>query len=172
MSNFAIIDLECHKSNLVELIEEYFEWLYTEVRKKYKVEVLPDGITYRQFAELIVDEFAFFNPPEGISYILFVDEEAAGMGALRKLNSTIGEITRMYIRPQHRGIGLRKELVELLMKKGKEFRFSSIFLCTGVFMQTALHLYRSFGFYEREEYPESEVPQEMKPFWLFMEKKI
>ncbi|MHA1541858.1 MAG: GNAT family N-acetyltransferase [Candidatus Hodarchaeales archaeon] len=108
MSEFVIIDLECHRSILVDLIEEFFAWIYPEIKTNYNIEVLPTDISYHEFADIIVEEFAFFTPPNGISYLVYVDEEVAGMGALRNMNKNIGEITRMYIRPNYRGKGLGK----------------------------------------------------------------
>jgi hypothetical protein len=100
MSEFVVIDLEFHRSILVDLNEEFFEWVYTEIEKKFKIQVLPtDDISYQEFADIIVDESEYFTPPKGISYLVYVDEEVAGMGALRYMNKNIGEITRMYIRP-------------------------------------------------------------------------
>ncbi|MHA1967393.1 MAG: GNAT family N-acetyltransferase [Candidatus Hodarchaeales archaeon] len=173
MSNFVIIDLESHRSILVNLNEEFFKWIYTEIRTKYNIEILPtNDISFREFANIIVEEFAFFTPPEGISYLLYVEEEVAGMGALRNLNDDIGEIKRMYIRPKYRGKGLGKKMLKQLLKKGKEFGFSTIYLNTGPFMKSARHIYHSFGFIERQEYPGSEILEKMKSFWLFMEKDI
>ena len=94
------------------------------------------------------------------------------MGALRKLNKNIGEIKRMYIKPKYRGKGFGKEMLGLLLKKGKEFGFSSIRLDTGKFMVAAQQVYRLAGFQEREQYLESEVPTNFLPYWLFMEKFI
>jgi GNAT superfamily N-acetyltransferase len=173
MSDLVIIELESHRSILVDLNEEYFKWVYNEIRTNYNIEVLPtNDISHRQFASIIVDEFAFFTPPEGISYLLYIDDEVAGMGALRSMNKDIGEIKRMYIRPIYRGKGLGKKILKQLLKKGKEFGFSRIYLNTGPFMKSARQMYHSFGFIEREEYNGSEILEEMKPFWLFMEKEI
>ena len=94
------------------------------------------------------------------------------MGALRNMNENIGEIKRMYIRPNFRGKGLGKKMLKQLLKKGKEFGFSRIYLNTGPFMKSARTMYHSFGFNEREEYEGSELLEEMKPFWLFMEREI
>ena len=94
------------------------------------------------------------------------------MGALRKLEEGIGEIKRMYIKPEYRGKGLGKEMLQHLLSKGKESGFSAIYLETGAFMMTAQHLYRSVGFYDRKEYPETEVPPQLRHLWLFMEKRL
>ena len=94
------------------------------------------------------------------------------MGALRKLKIDVGEIKRMYIQPEYRGNGYGKAMLTQLLKKGKEFGFSTIRLDTGKFMDAAHYVYRSAGFQEREIYPETEVPPLLQPFWLYMEKFI
>ena len=93
------------------------------------------------------------------------------MGALRKLRGGIGEIKRMYIKPEYQGRGLGKEMLQRLLSKGEESGFSVFYLETGAFMATAQHLYRSMGFHYREEYPETEVPPQLRHVWLFMEKR-
>ncbi|MHA2096363.1 MAG: GNAT family N-acetyltransferase [Candidatus Hodarchaeales archaeon] len=173
MSNFVIIDLESHRSILVDLNEEFFTWVYTKIREKYDIQILPtNDLSYRDFADVIVDEFAFFTPPEGIAYLLYVDEEVAGMGALRNINKDVGEIKRMYIRQKYRGKGLGKEMLQQLLKKAKKLGFTRIYLNTGPFMESARRIYQSLGFVEREEYPGSEILDKMKPFWLYMEKDL
>ena len=172
MSNFLIIDLERHREILVTLLEEFFTWVYGEIKMNYHIEVLPDDMSTLDFASIIVDEFAFFSPPEGISYLIYLDEQVAGMGALRILSKNIGEITRMYVRPEYRGKGLGKQLLEQLLKKGEEFGFSTIYLNTAHFMKNAQKMYTRFGFIKRGEYPESELPDTIKPFFLYMEKEV
>ncbi len=78
----------------------------------------------------------------------------------------------MYIKPNYKGYGYGKKILELLLKKGQEFGFSSVRLDTGKFMAAAQRVYRLAGFQERERYVESEVPTFFLPHWLFMEKFI
>jgi hypothetical protein len=40
------------------------------------------------------------------------------------------------------------------------------------FMTAAHGLYRSSGFVDIEPYPESEIPDEHKPHWVFMERTL
>jgi len=54
---------------------------------------------------------------------------------------------------------------------GREFGFSSFLLETSKFMTIAHHLYKSAGFIEREEYPESETPKTLRSYQIYMEKK-
>ena len=71
--------------------------------------------------------------------------------------------------PINRSIG--KQMLNRLLEVGREFGCSSFRLDSAKFMTVAQYIYRSAGFVEREEYPESEVPAAFRPYWLFMEKK-
>ena len=81
-------------------------------------------------------------------------------------------IKRMYITSAHRGKGYGKALFKHLIEKGKEFGCLTIQLETAKFMKAAQYIYREAGFYYRNEYPDTEVPKDQRPFWLFMEKKL
>lgn len=98
------------------------------------------------------------------------DEIIIGMGGLQGLSQEIGMIKRIYIRPEQRGNGYGRNILHHLINKGEELDFSVLRLDTGKFMTAAIYLYRSAGFSDIEAYPETEVPLEGHPYWLFMEK--
>jgi len=126
--------------------------------------------TIREYVDEHLEELTSLSPPHGIIYLLSVDGNVEGMGAIRKLRDEIGEIKRMYIRPFYRGRGYGKQMLDKLLEAGREFGCSTFLLDTAKFMTAAQHIYRSAGFKEREEYPESEIPATFLPYWLFMEK--
>ncbi|UCH02861.1 MAG: GNAT family N-acetyltransferase [Candidatus Bathyarchaeota archaeon] len=94
------------------------------------------------------------------------------MGALKKLEDGIGEIKRMYIRPEHRGQGYGKTILNRLIDKSRELGYSTIRLDTADFMTTAQSMYRSAGFTMRDKYSGSEIPEWYQPYTVFMEKKL
>jgi N-acetylglutamate synthase-like GNAT family acetyltransferase len=95
-----------------------------------------------------------------------------GMGALHQIREKTGEIKRMYIRPAYQGKGYGRALLQKLLQKAKEFGYYSIYLDSARFMTTAQHLYRSFGFIECKEYPETEIPPQLRSHWLYMKKTL
>jgi len=171
MVEFIPINLDLHKSHLIKLTEEYFTWIGDELQKRYNIETLSIiGENIIEYIEETLEDLTAYIPPEGIYYVLQIKQKIGGMGALRTLKRGIGEIKRMYIKPEYRKNGYGKKMLELLLEKAKEFGFSSIRLDTGEFMDAAQYVYRSVGFQEREIYPETEVPESFLPHWLFMEK--
>ena len=94
------------------------------------------------------------------------------MEAFKKLEDEVGEIKRLYIRPEYRGRGFGTEMFKRLIDKGKEFEYSTLRLNSMDFMTTARHVYRSAGFEEIDEYPGSEILEWYRPHCVFTEKKI
>ena len=173
MVDFIPINLELHKSHLLNLNFEYLSWIVDEMRQRYNIDLeLQMGVNIREYTTKFLEELSSYLPPDGIYYMIKKNNSIIGMGALRKIKSGVGEIKRMYIKPKYRGNGYGKELLEQLLKKVKEFGFSSVRLDTGEFMTAAHRVYRLAGFQEREQYIESEVPTFFLPHWLFMEKVI
>jgi len=173
MIEFVPIDITLHKNKLVELNTQYLSWIAEQLMEYYSIDLISIlGKSIHQYAIESVDKFVSFLPPEGFYYILQVEGKIAGMGALRKLYDNIGEIKRMYIKPEYRGKGLGKVMLKKLLKRGSEYGYSLIRLDTGPFMTAAQHIYCLAGFKVRDEYPESEVPQEFRDIWLYMEKKV
>jgi GNAT superfamily N-acetyltransferase len=119
-----------------------------------------------------IDDFTGIRLSEGIIYLLEIEGKAEGMVALRKLGDGVGEINRMYIRPEYRGRNYGKLMLNKLIDKGREFGYSIIRLDTVDFMTTAQHIYRSAGFTLIYEYSGSEIPEWLRPYTVFMEKKL
>jgi N-acetylglutamate synthase-like GNAT family acetyltransferase len=112
------------------------------------------------------------SAPHGICYLLQLDDAIIGMGALHQVKKNIAEIKRMYIGPKYLGKDHGEASFQQLLQRAKEFGYHSICLESGPFMTTAHHLYRSAGFVERGEYPETEVPPRLRSKWPFMEKTL
>lgn len=123
-----------------------------------------------EFVERQLESYVNLKPPEGILYILEVDGEAAGMGAITKYSDDIGEIHRMYNRPQYRGRGYAQQILNRLLEAGREFGYTTFRLATPKFAHAAQHIYRKAGFKDIEEYREISNPIATK-YWIRMEKK-
>lgn len=172
MVEFVQFDLRIHKEAFVKLNVEFLTWIADQFRENYQLDAVSMvGQTVPEYINAHLEDLTNLKPPDGIIYVLVDGGNIAGMGALRRLRDEVGEIKRMYIRPLHRGKGYGKQMVNELLKAGREFGCSSFFLETSKFMTVAQHIYRSAGFVEREEYPESETPSILRPYQMYMEKR-
>lgn len=173
MAEFVVFDPGRHRATFAKLCAEYFDWMASELQRSYGIDVsLTLGTTVPDYVERNVDAFIASLSSGGVLYFLQEKEETIGMGALVELKEGTGEIKRMYVKPEYRGKGLGREMLRLLLAKAKEYGLSEIYLETGAFMTSAQGLYRSMGFHDRSEYPETEVPPQLRRFWIFMEKQI
>jgi N-acetylglutamate synthase-like GNAT family acetyltransferase len=163
--------LRIHRSQVIDLNMEYMNWVLRESAALRDL-VATSAVSVREHVTSIIEKLCSDVPPHGIYYLLELEGAIIGMGALHQIREKTGEIKRMYIRPAYRGKGFGKALLQQLLQKAKEFGYHSIYLDSARFMTAAHHLYRSFGFIECKEYPETEVPPQLRSHWLYMKKTL
>ena len=93
-----------------------------------------------------------YAPPQGRLLLAGVDGESAGCIALRPIESGIGEVKRLYVRPAFRGRGIAKRLAAELVAAARAIGYAGLRLDTLEFMHEAAALYRSLGFVEIAPY--------------------
>jgi len=89
-----------------------------------------------------------FLPPRGCLLLARLFGEPIGCGALRTLEPGVGEIKRMWIAPDARGLGVGRRLLTELEHVARKRRLRVIRLDTNASLTEALHLYRSSGYHE------------------------
>jgi putative acetyltransferase len=92
----------------------------------------------------------------GASGVLLVVEgpggAIVGTAAVRRLDSGIGEIKRMWVRPECQGLGLGRRLIDRCLEEARSLGFQLVRLDSEQRMEAALHIYRSRGFTEIPDY--------------------
>ncbi|WMO16816.1 GNAT family N-acetyltransferase [Pseudoalteromonas piscicida] len=79
-----------------------------------------------------------------------------------------GELKRLYVKPNHRGLGLSKAILSELIAFADNRQYPLIRLETGVKQPEALRLYARFGFIERKEFGD----YKSDPLSVYMELKL
>lgn len=129
-----------------------------ELLKEYTDSILLQGDEVKQtlFEQNIKEELIYpakkYQYPSGRLYLAHVNDKAAGCVALRKIDENYCEMKRLYVRPEYRGAGISKLLVEQLIQDATEIGYQYMRLDTFPFMTTAIKMYKKYGFYEIESY--------------------
>lgn len=93
-----------------------------------------------------------FVPPRGCLLVARLFGAPIGCGALRTLESGIGEIKRMWISPRARGLGVGRRLLAELERAAEKRRMRAVRLDTNKSLSEALRLYRSSGYREIQRF--------------------
>jgi len=94
-----------------------------------------------------------YAPPDGRLLLAECDGQLAGCVALHKLEDGICEMKRLYLRPQFRGKGLGRSLVDRIIAEARQIGYSRMRLDTvEPVMKDAVGLYRKIGFREIAPY--------------------
>jgi len=88
--------------------------------------------------KLIADAVAFFVTRDGGS--------PAGCGGIKLFGTEYGEIKRMYVRPEFRGLGFAKLLLDHLADYAKSHGVGILRLETAIHQHAAIRLYEQTGF--------------------------
>lgn len=93
-----------------------------------------------------------YAPPSGRLLLAKHEREPLGCIALQRVDATRGEMKRLYIRPNARGLGLGRTLVTRILDDAKTIGYATLVLDTLPSMIEAQHLYETFGFRDIEPY--------------------
>ena len=130
--------LECD-----ELFVEYMQWLIGELNLIQPVDyVTQEPLVNAAFRE----EWPQMLSDQGRMYLITDGTTKAGVVALHPRSQTEAEVKRMYVRPDHRGKGLSRVLLDRLVEDSRLIGYSTVVLESLVFMKSAHSLYESAGF--------------------------
>jgi putative acetyltransferase len=80
-------------------------------------------------------------------FVLRTDGMPAGCGGILFVDGEYGEIKRMYVRPELRGLGLGRRILEHLTRHAMSRGITLLRLETGIHQQEAIALYERQGFH-------------------------
>ena len=128
-----------------ELFEEYAAWLGI-------------SLCFQNFDKELAELPGDYAAPNGRLFLAVEGDEVMGCVALRKIGARVGEMKRLYVRPEFRGRGLGRTLTEELIAEATRMGHASLRLDTlpGK-MDQAMAMYRSLGFQEIAPYYKNPV---------------
>ena len=92
------------------------------------------------------------TPPAGVFVIARLGGQAIGCGGLKVKDRRIGEIKRMWVAPDARGLGLGRRVLETLERHARELGLRTLRLETNRALTEAQALYRRCGYREVEPF--------------------
>ncbi|HEX2312668.1 MAG TPA: GNAT family N-acetyltransferase [Thermomonospora sp.] len=104
-----------------------------------------------QQAELEARYAGTDEAPKGIDpqvafLVARIDREPVGCAGLKPLEPRVAEVTRMYVRPAHRGQGISRRLLAALEERAQAAGLRTLRLETGDLQPESIGLYQSSGY--------------------------
>jgi GNAT superfamily N-acetyltransferase len=152
-----------HDAEIRDLETEYFAWVNAQLGAEFGIALDTNRMIARDLSEL-----EMYFPPRGGLFLAHVDGALAGMIFLTELRPKTGQIRRMYVRDANRRRGLARKLFEIAIQAAKDLKFSELLLESPISWQGAHALYREMRFQDVPMYTESEVPEHLRKYWVFM----
>ncbi len=145
----------------------YLSWGNDELEARHGFRLPVEEAVEHDLAE--IEKFA---PPDGRLLLALDGDDVIGTAAMRRIGPETAEIKRMFVDPGRRRAGTGRAMLEALISAARDAGYSLVRLDSPDFMTAAHSLYRSEGFEDIGPYAESEIPDEFKSHWVFMEMRL
>jgi putative acetyltransferase len=115
-------------------------------------------LCFQGFEQELAELPGAYAPPDGRLLLAVADGKPVGCVALRKLESGICEMKRLYVQPGFRGQGLGRRLAEEIIREARGIGYQTMRLDGLASLKEAAALYRSLGFVEIQPYRFNPLP--------------
>ena len=129
------------------LIQEYADWLAVD-------------LCFQDYDEELANLETVYGPPDGRFFLARAGGRPAGCIGLRKMAAPgEGEVKRLYVRPDYRGLGLGRTLMQRTIEAAREIGYRCLrFDTLPPRMPEAQAMYRRLGCVETPPYYHNPVP--------------
>jgi GNAT superfamily N-acetyltransferase len=143
------------------------------LKVRHPQEVAAASVLFREYADWLGVDLSFqdfeselstlpgkYAPPDGELMLARSHAgDALGCVGVRPLDAAVVcEMKRLYVRPAARGSGVGRALIGAIIESAKELGYAEMKLDTLPWMDSAMALYRQFGFEEIAAYCDNPVP--------------
>ena len=118
---------------------------------EYQQEINLD-LSFQDFYDELASLPGKYGPPLGSICVAYHDQVAVGCVALRQFKDNVGEIKRLYVRPNYRNQHVALKLMDQIIMLAEDLSYEVLLLDTLATMKPAITLYKKIGFYEVEAY--------------------
>jgi ribosomal protein S18 acetylase RimI-like enzyme len=111
------------------------------------------SLCFQNFDKELANLPGDYSPPDGRLLLVEYDGQIAGCVALHKLEESICEMKRLYLRPAFRGKGLGRAIADRIIEEARQMGYQRMRLDTvEPVMKDAVAMYRRIGFREIAPY--------------------
>ena len=142
---------------VTELVWEFFDYLRRDFPDR--AEMIDKYLEVQDVAGELADLLNRFTPPEGECLLARLGEHAVGTLMLKRVGSDVCEMNRMWVRPEARGQGLGRRLIDGVCDAAREMGFQVMKLEALDERIPAVPLYAKMGFEtdpERSSYAQAD----------------
>lgn len=136
----VLATVDAGSSSAQEALSEYFAELADRFRGSFDISGVLEEASHD------------YTRPNGLFVLANIENEPVGCGALRFIDADRAEVKRMWVHPDHRGLGLGKLLLTYLEDAALLSNRHEILLDTNGSLTEATALYRRHGYVEISEY--------------------
>jgi GNAT superfamily N-acetyltransferase len=164
MTQIKRITDRAHEQQVRELESEYFNWVNTQLHAEFLI-----TLDIKKMITNDLENLEMYFPPTGGLFLAEHDQTPVGMIFLTQLRQGVGQIRRMYVRDAYRRRGIARSLFETAIREARNIGYLNLLLESPMSWNGAHALYHALGFQAVEMYPESEVPEHLRKYWVFMQ---
>ena len=137
------------------------DYLIAETNEDYKIAAilfkayaawLNVDLSFQHFDEELTELKTMYGAPCAGLILCKQEDEFIGCVGIRKIDSSVAELKRMFIKPAFQKQGMGKELLQRAVELAQALNYKAIRLDTLNYMIPAINLYKKYGFYEIPAY--------------------
>ena len=153
-SFLAVFTWQTGKLKMINYINANTDEDYSNAAILFKeyAALLNIDLSFQQFDDELMNLKTMYVAPEGGIILCKAENEFIGCTGIRKIDSNIAELKRMFVKPGYQNQGIGKALLQKAVDLARTLNYNAIRLDTLNRMTAAISLYKKHGFYEIPPY--------------------